>query len=126
MQGVRTERRKQHTSRPPRTLPTIVPANFPPVKVDDPFGLFPAAAEADALADAELEEEELGRGAKANPQTDISVLAIISSFSSAERKIRGRTNMSNNTHPVHSPNNEHIIERCYFHNHSCFPHYPLH
>jgi hypothetical protein len=44
--------------------------------------LFPAAAEADPLGDVELEEEELGRGAKANPQTDISVLAMISSISS--------------------------------------------
>jgi len=42
--------------------------------------LFPAAAEADPLGDVELEEEELGRGAKANPQTDTSVLAIISSI----------------------------------------------
>jgi hypothetical protein len=85
-EGMRKERRKQHTSRPPRILPTIVPANFPPVKVDDPLWLLPAAAEADALADAELEEEELGRGAKAKPQTDISVLAIISSFSSSHVK----------------------------------------
>jgi hypothetical protein len=76
--GSREDSKKGHTSRPPRTLPTIVPANFPPVNVDDPFWLFPAAAEAEPLGDVELEEEELGRGARANPQTDISVLAIIS------------------------------------------------
>jgi hypothetical protein len=29
--------RRERTSRPPNTLPTMVPANFPPVKVDDPF-----------------------------------------------------------------------------------------
>jgi hypothetical protein len=40
--------------------------------------LFPAAAEADPLGDVELDDDELGRGARANPQTEISVLAIIS------------------------------------------------
>jgi len=82
----RESKENRHTSRPPRTLPTIVPANFPPVKVDDPFWLFPAAAEADSLGDVELEEEELGRGAKANPQTETSVLAGISCISSIQIK----------------------------------------